>query len=171
MTDEPAAIISGSLVDVRNVGTHKCVKLTIHVPEEYALRVVDVFGWPTAVAPVSVALARMLTEPELVKGLEERGYLPKPEQSIEPTKERRAWATLTPTVQAGIRCQDPIFQAYVIEQRKFEEVDDMEDNAACFVRRQCNVNTRGALATNEKAATVWKSIDSDFQVWKLAEAM
>lgn len=87
------------------------------------------------------------------------------------TKERRAWATLTPTVQAGIRCQDPIFQAYVIEQRKFEEVDDMEDNAACFVRRQCNVNTRGALATNEKAATVWRSIDDDFIGWKHAESM
>lgn len=57
MTD--AAIISGSLVDVRNVGTHKSVKLTIHVPEEYAMKVVEAFGWPTGVNPVPVAIAHM----------------------------------------------------------------------------------------------------------------
>ena len=54
-----AAIISGSLVDVRNVGTHKSVKLTIHVPEEYATKVVAAFGWPTGVNPVHVAIARL----------------------------------------------------------------------------------------------------------------
>ena len=54
-----AAIIAGSLVDVRNVGTHKSVKLTIHVPEEHATRVVAAFGWPTGVNPVSVAIARL----------------------------------------------------------------------------------------------------------------
>jgi hypothetical protein len=57
MTD--AAIISGSLVDVRNVGSAKSVKLTVHVPEEYARKVIDAFGWPTGATPVSVAIARL----------------------------------------------------------------------------------------------------------------
>ena len=56
MTD---AAIMGSLVDVRNVGTHKSVKLTIHTPEEYAMKVVDPFGWPTGVNPIPVAIARL----------------------------------------------------------------------------------------------------------------
>ena len=59
------AAIMGELVDVRNIGTHKCVKLTIHVPAEYAMRVFDAFGWPTAAEPVQIAIARL--DPEGVK--------------------------------------------------------------------------------------------------------
>ena len=57
-----AAIIQGSLIDVRNAGQHKEVILKIAVPAELAMRVLDAFGWPTAVNPVSVAVARLREE-------------------------------------------------------------------------------------------------------------
>lgn len=57
MTNRPA-ILAGSLVDVRNIGVHKSVRLTIHVPQELAMRVFECFGWPTGATPVSVAIAR-----------------------------------------------------------------------------------------------------------------
>lgn len=53
------AAIEGQLVGIKNVSTHKSACLTIHVPEEYALKVIEAFGWPTMVAPVHVAIARM----------------------------------------------------------------------------------------------------------------
>lgn len=56
--NKPAAI-SAQLVDMRNVGTHKCLKLTLHVPEEQALDAIAAFGWPTGAAPVPVAIARL----------------------------------------------------------------------------------------------------------------
>lgn len=56
------AAVTGSLVDVRNVGTHKCVKLSIEVPEEMALKVMESFGWPTGTNPVTVVVARLNTE-------------------------------------------------------------------------------------------------------------
>lgn len=54
--------IFGSLVDMRNVSAHKCARLTIEVPAEQAAEIVAMFGWPTAVSPVPVALARMVGE-------------------------------------------------------------------------------------------------------------
>lgn len=57
MTD--AAIIAGALVDMKNVSTHKCMRLIIDVPAENALKVIAAFGWPTMVNPVSVAVARL----------------------------------------------------------------------------------------------------------------
>lgn len=54
-----AAAIMASLVDVRNLGTEKCIKMTIHVPAEQAMQVLEAFGWPTAVNPVPVAIARL----------------------------------------------------------------------------------------------------------------
>lgn len=53
------AAVTGSLVDVRNIGTHKCVKLSIEVPQEMAMKVFESFGWPTGTEPVTVVVARL----------------------------------------------------------------------------------------------------------------
>jgi hypothetical protein len=49
MTDP--AVFQGSLVDLKNVGTHKSVRLIVEVPEEYGEAIVRAFGWPTRVKP------------------------------------------------------------------------------------------------------------------------
>jgi hypothetical protein len=59
---QDAAVISGSLVDAKNVNTHKVMRLIIDVPAENALKVIAAFGWPTMVNPVSVAVARLNDE-------------------------------------------------------------------------------------------------------------
>ena len=38
------AAISAQLVDIRNIGMHKSVKLTLHVPAEQAELVMKIFG-------------------------------------------------------------------------------------------------------------------------------
>lgn len=55
---KPSAI-AASLVNMRNVGSHKSVALTIHVPEEQAHAVIEAFGWPTMANPVPIAIARL----------------------------------------------------------------------------------------------------------------
>ena len=57
-----AAVIGGSLVDVKNFNTDKSVRLVIDVPAELALRVIEIFGWPTRADPIPVAVARLATE-------------------------------------------------------------------------------------------------------------
>lgn len=56
--NKPAAI-AAQLVDVRNVSTHKCIRMIVEVPAEQAMAVIAAFGWPTGVDPVPVAIARL----------------------------------------------------------------------------------------------------------------
>lgn len=108
---------------------------------------------------------------------------PSPEQP-EPAgvapKERQPWHLLTPTAQACIRCQDPIFQRYVIEEMKWDWTDDdadkpahvaQERNAATWVRQRCKVNSRSMLSTNKWAASIWQEIDREYLGWLQTERM
>ena len=139
MSEQPAAI-EASLVDVRNVATHKVVRLELHVPAEQAPQVMDLFGWPTMVAPVPVALARL------------NGSAKEPEP-----KEQRRWEDLKLSMQAGIRCEEVAFQ-------KFLGVNGFEE-AAKLVRRICEVDSRAGLNTDTEAAKRWRDIESQYQAW------
>ena len=59
--------------------------------------------------------------------------------------ERDKWRTLGPARQAGIRCKEPTFWAFLREQLRYEEVSS-ENEAACVVRELCNVLTRSDLS-------------------------
>lgn len=145
---KPAAI-AGSLVDVRNVGTHKSMRLTIHVPEEYALKVIEAFGWPTGAAPISVAIARMV------------------EQGERREREPKSFRDLPPSQQAGICCNDPIFRAFLREAAIGAAGD--QDIAAETVRNFCGVESRGDIKTGTVAGRRWADLHSKFQSWKIAD--
>lgn len=145
---KPAAI-AGSLVDVRNVGTHKSMRLTIHVPEEYALKVIEAFGWPTGAAPIPVAIARMV------------------EQGERREREPKTFRDLSLPQQAGICCNDPIFRAFLRE-TGIGKSDD-RDIAAETIRDFCGVESRSDIKPGTEAARRWAELHSKFQSWKLAD--
>lgn len=141
-----ACAITGSLVNMRNVGTHKSVALTIHVPEELAHKVIEAFGWPTAASPVAVALARLQTaksEPEVTKPHRRMNELPLPQQ-------------------AGILCGDERFAKFVKE--RFDHDDPIE-----FVRTHCSVSSRSLIKPGSFAAQQFYQIQGLFDVWKTGE--
>ncbi len=70
-------------------------------------------------------------------------------------KERQRWDTLPPTQQAGIRCNDVEFQAWLSASNA--------DEAALSVRNRCGVKSRTELATDNVAAALWRQMDIDFQ--------
>ncbi len=163
-----AAIIQGSLIDVRNAGQHKEVILKIAVPAELAMRVLDVFGWPTQVNPVSVAIARLVTEAELEKGLEP--YLPQAETSAAPSlptpqtaRPGKRWGELSPAQQAGIRCGEVAFWRFLNEELAY--VIESADDAAEAVRDICNVKSRRDIKPNLVAGQVWADLNSSFDHW------
>ena len=131
------AVISASLVDVRNIAAHKCVRLEIHVPAEQAGIVLAAFGWPTAVDPVPVAIARLDLK-----------------AASEPEKPRRPFETLPPAQQAAMRCQEIGFQ-------KFTHAKSPEE-AAEAIRFRCGVGSRSELNTNAEAARIWRDIDTAY---------
>lgn len=86
--------------------------------------------------------------------------------------ERDKWRDLGPAKQAGIRCKDPIFWAFLREGRhRYAEVED-EDSAAIAVRNFCGVTTRSDLSKphHPEARLLWYNLDNEFQGWKARES-
>jgi hypothetical protein len=133
------AAIRGALVDVRNASAHKAVRLTVEVPAELAEEVLGVFGWPTGVRPVPVAVARMQDEPE------------------QPT----APPTVSLAQHAGALCRDAIFQ-------RFLGAADYDD-ATRKVRERCAVVSRSEFVAGTPAGERWRTLVEEFHGWQAAE--
>jgi len=84
-----------------------------------------------------------------------------------PAGEGRRWNDLQPPQQAGLRCSDATFRAYLNEERGYAVADNEE--AAEAVREICNVNSRAELGHNHRARVLWHQLDCAYQAWKAAE--
>jgi hypothetical protein len=80
-------------------------------------------------------------------------------------KQPKNWRELQPSAQAGIRCAEPIFWAFLREELGMRD-EGNADNAASFVRAHCKVNSRAHFNSNPAAKAVWQSLDNQFQAWK-----
>jgi hypothetical protein len=80
---------------------------------------------------------------------------------------KRDWRDLPPAQQAGIRCEEATFAAFLKEQRP----DDWHEapKADDCVRLICGVHSRAELGTNQKARVIWKILDTSYQAWKAVE--
>ncbi|HZS57593.1 MAG TPA: hypothetical protein VFA65_24545 [Bryobacteraceae bacterium] len=160
MTDH--AVIAAQLVDARNVGLHKFVKLTLHVPAEQALDVVRAFGWPTASEPVPVAIARLdvaAIRKEVVpaepKRIEPASVFPPPARA--PAEKRLAQL-------AGILCHETRFWKFLSEH--ISQDINSEEDAAGAVRAICDVESRADILPDTEA---WRQFDlllSKYAGWK-----
>jgi len=159
-----AAAVQAQLVDIRNIGHDKCVKLTLHVPAEQAQLVLDAFGWPTAVEPVPVALAR-LQQPK------ESAAQPRP--SVTPATltggaHSKSWHELSGGQQAGILCREPTFIKFLSD-----EVAGVvhglrvanSEQATTFVREFCGVLSRSEIDKQATAKERWRRLVSDYRAW------
>ncbi len=145
-----AAIISASLVDVRNIAAHKCVRLEIHVPVEQAPLVMAAFGWPTMADPVPVAIARLQPEPAQ--------RAPEARQVASGDKPRREFHLLPYAQQAALKCGDKGFQRFLGVLNEHE--------AAIKVREECGVRSRAEIESDEQAKNRWHGIMRDFDQYQ-----
>ena len=149
--------VMGSLVDARNVGTHKSVKLTVHVPAELAMKVFESFGWPTMAEPVAVAIARLNTETTAEIASED---------STTPARARTPWDLLTASQQAGILCADRMFWTFLSTENYGPAWN--EEEAIKIVRERCHVKSRTQILPDTAAESLWRNIVSDYRTWQLA---
>ena len=154
--NKPRAI-SAQLVDIRNLGTQKCVKMTIHVPQEQALELTKLFGWPTTTDPVPVALARLIEEPPA-------------------ERPKREWHELKPSAQISIRCGETAFRAFLAETfpdawSRLEDDWSPIEKAIVFVREHCGVTSRAYInLDNPQALDAWQRLEWDYRAWQQAPA-
>lgn len=80
---------------------------------------------------------------------------------------KRDWRDMQPAQQAGIRCGEPIFQAFLKETRP-DVWREAASPAEC-VRLICGVTSRVQLGTNQKARMIWHQLDEAFQAWRAME--
>ena len=181
MTD--AAIIAGSLVDAKNVNSHKCMRLIIDVPAENALKVIAAFGWPTMVNPVSVAVARLEegARRSVADPAEETSFPGNPSDSgNKATSGRNAagaaasTAARSPAQIAGYLCTLGSFQKFLREKfldawNKVEGVGclggyiNATDRAAACVREICEVDSRAEIT---KDNALWSALLLAYRLWE-----
>lgn len=87
------------------------------------------------------------------------------------TIEKGKWRDLGPAKQAGMRCKEPMFWAFLSETRDTPVFN--ERNAADFVREHCEIESRADLGKVQfsKARELWFVLDREFQAWKAAESV
>lgn len=81
---------------------------------------------------------------------------------------KRSWKDLAPSQQAALRCNNPVFTAFLKEERTFDMSEATCDPAEC-IRLICGVASRSELNTNQKARVIWHQLDSQFQAWNAVE--
>lgn len=97
----------------------------------------------------------------------------KPDPVVQPRPDRvqrdtRDWRQISPAQQAGIRCNDPEFVAFLREERPDDWHESMEDPEEC-VRLICGVASRRELSENRGAMNVWQNLDEQFLTRKALE--
>jgi hypothetical protein len=87
--------------------------------------------------------------------------------SPHPGEAKRNWRDIPPPQQAGIRCDEPAFAAFLKEQRP-DDWQEEPDPVDC-VYLICGITSRSELATNHKARVIWKMLDDQYSAWKALE--
>jgi hypothetical protein len=90
-----------------------------------------------------------------------------PQSSRPDGAKRMDWRDVQPAAQAGIRCEDPVFKAFMDEVHCLAEWNGFTTAEA--VRAFCGVKSRSELSTNHKARVIWHQLDSEFSAWKALE--
>lgn len=81
---------------------------------------------------------------------------------------RMDWRDMQPAAQAGIRCSEPAFSAFLRE-RSYDDWDESRADVAECVRLICGVGSRSELGTNQKARVIWHQLDTEYQAWLAKE--
>jgi hypothetical protein len=129
--------------DLKTVKTRSTCQLILELPIEALTDVVALLGAPVPGNEVWVAVARLMTEAELERGIE----------ALAPPHKPKSLAQI-----AGIVCNEPAFWKYIRVKGA--------DEAAEYVRGHCGVTSRAALDSNEDAANAFRTLKADYIIWR-----
>jgi len=145
-----AAAFRATIHGLKTVPTRKVCQLTVEFPIEqlpHVAKIAEHGAW--------VGIARLQETPA------------QQEQPAEPVKDRRKFNEMPYPQQAALRCNDPVFRAFLRETCNYEPIT--ADEAAEAVRELCDVASRSDIKPGTKAETRWLWIESSFDAWKLKE--
>lgn len=145
--------------DFKLIKTRQSVQIVFEIPLHDVDAALEVLGgMPTPSSERWFGIAP-LTEPASAR--------PQPVVDKPPVGAKRDWREIPPAQQAGIRCDDAVFEAFLKEEHSDAWAE--EQNPTDCVRFICGVASRAELATNQKARVIWHQLDSQFLAWKAVE--
>jgi hypothetical protein len=158
-----------TFADMKLVKTRQVAQLIFEIPiEDFDAAYEVLGGMPVPAKERWFGIAA-------IKSPEQKEDRAKPRQTLLPDattggakREKMDWRDMQPAAQAGIRCEDPIFKAFLSEQYRKEWVHADKEADEC-VRRICGVQSRSELGTVHAARVIWKMLDDQFQAWKALE--
>jgi len=108
-----------------------------------------------------------------IKSPEQKEDRAAPRQASSPSTptggaKRMDWRDVQPAAQAGIRCEDAKFRAFLREEKNYSRADS-PFSAAAVVREICHVNSRSEFSTDHRKRVLWKQLDDEFQEWLAKE--
>ena len=77
----------------------------------------------------------------------------------------RTWSELGAVTQAALRCQQPAFWVFLLENDFVSWQIKDEEDAAVAVRAICEVESRSSLAEHSEAQAIWHDLDDLYQAW------
>lgn len=152
--------------DLKVIKTRRCVQVVFEMPIEQFDAAYEVLGGlPNPTAERWFAIAALKQE---APGSGDLTSESNPVSPRLPSQAKRSFRDLPPQQQAGIRCEEPSFAAFLKEQWPDDWHESAADPAEC-VRLICRVKSRAELATNHKARVIWNGLNTKFEAWKAME--
>ena len=157
-----AAAFQATYSDWKLIRTRKVVQLVFEVPVEQAGLAYEVLnGMPDSGSEVWCAVARL-------DETKESATKPRP---AAPHKtggaHSKSWHEMTSGQQAGVLCADKSFQKFLTESYGQDATD-----AAAFVRRYCEVESRSDIDKSERSKFKWRGLTSGYRGWmKMPEVL
>lgn len=155
-----AAIIKAEYVEWKMVKTRKSLQLIFEVPLEHQEIVQRALGTPMPDASPWVAIARMMTEPELIAGID--AMTPERAAVVEPPDEDKPPKPLSQI--SAILCNIVAFRRFLHEKHGFDQVPTV-DEAADWVREHCGVQSRREFDTDDAAASNFRALRGAYDLW------
>ena len=172
VTDDAFA---ATYADIKLIKTRKCVQLVFEIPQEDFDRAYEVLGGlPNPAAERWFGIAA-IAQKENAQSVPTKEVTDVPEiapqaspRNADRSGAKRKFRDMLPAQQAGIRCENSIFSAYLKERWPASWRESSEDAAEC-VRLICCVQSRSELNSNAMAKSRWVKLDDGYQAWQALE--
>lgn len=169
---KPAAF-QATVHGFRTVPSRGVVSLTIEAPIEQHAEIARIAEHGAWVAVARIQQPKESSSPVAVASQNNAEGSPSSDAANagdeRPSAGKKSWRDLPPSQQAAIRCNEPIFIAFLKEHHA-DVLMLADDNAAQAVRDLCCVPSRSELNTNHQARILWTQLENQFQAWKTVDA-
>jgi hypothetical protein len=145
--------------DWKLVKTRQVVQIVFEVPLAEADSAYELLGgMPAPASERWFGIAALATEHARPQ--------PVPDKPPAGAKQKKDWRDVPPSQQAGIRCDEAVFAAFLKESYP-DEWHESQEAAEC-VRLICAVESRSML-NDGPHRVIWTQLNSQFEAWKALE--